>query len=46
MFPRFASNAEAQVIWGGRVKHLLIADFICNISAEKNIKIRSHASKL
>jgi len=36
-------NAEAQVIWGGTVKRLLIAYFIGSISA-KNIKIRSRMS--
>jgi len=44
VFPRFGS-AEAQVIWGGIIKRLLIAYFIGNISA-KRIKIHSYASKL
>jgi len=35
VFPRFAGSAEAQVIWGGTVKRLLIAYFIGNISAKK-----------
>jgi len=30
-FPRFPDSAEAQVIWGGTVKGLLIAYFIGNI---------------
>jgi len=38
-------SAEAQVIWGGIVKHLSIAYFIGNISA-KNVNIHSCASKL
>jgi len=33
-------SVEAQVMWGGTVKRLLIAYFIGNISAKKNIKIR------
>jgi len=33
-FPVFPGSAEAQVIWGGIVKHLLIAYFIGNISAK------------
>ena len=45
MFPVVPGSAEAQVIWSGIVKHLLIACFIGNISA-KNITIRSHVSKL
>jgi len=36
-FPVLPGSAEAQVIWGGRVKHLLIAYFIGNIFAEKNV---------
>jgi len=40
-FPVLPGSAEAQVIRGGIVKCLLIAYFIGNISAEKNIKIRS-----
>jgi len=32
-------SAEAQVIWGGIVKRLLIAYLIGNISVKKNIKI-------
>jgi len=31
----FCQSAEAQVIWGGRVKRLLIAYFIGNISAKE-----------
>jgi len=38
-------SAEAQVIWGGILKHLLIAYFTGNIPA-KNIKICSCVSKL
>jgi len=34
MFSRFAS-AQAQVIWGGIIKHPLIAYFIGNTSAKK-----------
>jgi len=34
-FAVLRGNAEAQVIWGGIVKHLLIAYFIGNISAKK-----------
>jgi len=34
-FPILPGGAEAQVIWGGRVKHVLIAYFISNISAKK-----------
>jgi len=34
-FPVLPGSAEAQVIWGGIVKRLLIAYFIGNISAEK-----------
>ena len=37
-FPISQGNAEAQVIWGGTVKQLLIADLIGNISAEKILK--------
>jgi len=37
-FSALTGSAEAQVIWGGTVKRLLIAYFIGNISA-KNIKI-------
>jgi len=33
VFPVSAGSAEAQVIWGGILKHLLIAYFIGNISA-------------
>ena len=39
-------SAEAQVPWGGIVKRLLIAYFIGNISAKKNIKIHSCVSEL
>jgi len=45
-FPVLPGCAEAQVIWSGIVKCLLIAYFISSISAQKNIKIRSHMSKL
>jgi len=34
-FPLLPGSAEAQVIWGGIVKRLLIARFIGNISAKK-----------
>jgi len=34
-FPVLPGSAEAQVIWGGTVKCLLIAYFIGNISAKK-----------
>jgi len=34
-FPVLLGSTEAQVIWGGIVKHLLIAYFIVNISAKK-----------
>ena len=34
-FPVLTGSAEAQVIWGGTVKRLLIAYFIGNISAKK-----------
>jgi len=34
-FPVLPGSAEAQVIWGGILKHLLIAYFIRNISAKK-----------
>ena len=45
MFVVLPGSAKAQASWGGVVKHLLIAYFIGSISA-KNIKIRSHVSKL
>jgi len=35
VFPHFAGSVEAQVIWGGTVKCLLIAYFIGNNSAKK-----------
>jgi len=35
VFLRLPGSAEAHVIWGGTVKHLLIAYFISNISAKK-----------
>jgi len=35
-FPVFPGSAEAQVVWGGILKHLLVAYFIGNISAKKN----------
>jgi len=46
-FPVLPGSAEAQVIWGGKVKYfwILIADFVGNISA-KNIKIHSRMAKL
>jgi len=44
-FPVLPGSAEAQVIWRGIVKRLLIAYFIDKISA-KNIKIGSRVSKL
>jgi len=34
-FPVLPGSAEAQVIWGGILKRLLIAYFIGNISAKK-----------
>jgi len=34
-FPVLPGSAEAQVIWGGIVKHILIAYFIGDISAKK-----------
>jgi len=37
-FPVLSGSAEAQVIWGGTVKHLLIAYFIINISTKKTSK--------
>jgi len=45
-FPVLPGTAEALIIWGGTVKRLLIAYFISNISGKKNIKMRSHISKL
>jgi len=45
-FPILPGSAEAQVIRGGTVKRLLIAYFIGNISAKKNIKMRSRKSSL
>jgi len=44
-FPVLPGSAEAQVIWGGTVKRILVAYFIGNISA-KNIKMCSRMSKL
>jgi len=38
-------SVETQVIWGGRVKRLLVVYFIRNISS-KNIKMHSRLSKL
>jgi len=35
MFPILPGSAEAQVIWGGVVKRLLIAYFIDSIAAKK-----------
>jgi len=43
--PVLPGSTEAQVIWGGIVKHPLIAYIIGNISA-RNIKICSWVSKL
>ena len=37
-FPALPGNAEAQAIWAGIVKHLLIAYFIGYISAKKILK--------
>jgi len=37
-FPILPGSAEAQVIWGGIVKHLFIAYFIHNISTKKIFK--------
>ena len=37
-FPILPGSAEAQVIWGGTVKRLLIAYFIRNNSAKKTSK--------
>ena len=45
MFPVLPGSAEARVIWGGIVKRLLIAHFVCNIS-DKNIKICSRVAEL
>ena len=48
VFPRFVGSAEAQVIWGGIVKRLLIAYFIGNICAKKiskSIHVRQSYSK-
>jgi len=44
-FSVLPDSTKAQVIWGGLVKRLFVAYIISNISA-KNIKIRSHVSKL
>jgi len=45
VLPRFDRSAEAQAIWGGIVKRLLIAYFIGNISAKKISKsIHVHQS--
>jgi len=35
-FPVLPGSAEAQVIWGGILKYILIAYFIGNISANKH----------
>jgi len=43
-FPILLGSAEAQVISCSRVKCLLVAYFINNISVKKNIKIRSYMS--
>jgi len=43
VFPVLPGSAEAQVIWRGIVKRLLVAYFIEKMSA-KNIKILSRAS--
>jgi len=44
-FPILPGSAEAQVIWGGTIKRLLIAYFIGDIYA-KHIKMRLRMSKL
>jgi len=46
-FPILPGSAEAQVIWGGTVRRLLIACFIGNISAKKwkSIHVRQSYSK-
>ena len=44
-FPILPGSAEAQIIWGGILKRLLIAYFILTIMS-KNIKIRSSISEL
>jgi len=41
-FPVLQGSAEAQFIWGGIVKRLLIAYLIGNISAKKYIKKSIH----
>jgi len=46
VFPVLLGSAEAQVIWDGIIKRLLITYFIGSTSAKKNIKIRSRVSKL
>jgi len=46
VFPRFARYAEAQVIWGGIVKRLLIACFIGDTSAKKYQNAFTYMSKL
>jgi len=45
-FPVLPASAEEQVVGCGIVKCLLIAYFIGNTPAKKNIKIRTHVSKL
>ena len=45
-FPVLPGSAEAQVIWGSILKHLLIAYFIGNISAKKYQNLFSCVSKL
>ena len=47
-FRVLSGSAEAQVIWGGVVKRLLIAYFIANITAKKvskSIHVRQSYSK-
>jgi len=46
VFPVLAGSAEAQVILGGTVKHLLKIVYVIGNSSAKNIKIRSQVSKL
>jgi len=45
-FPVLPGSAEARVIWGGTIKHVLIACFISVTFLPKNIKMRSRVSKL
>jgi len=46
VFPLFPGSAVAHVVWGDVVKCLLIVYIIGNISAKKNIKMRSRLLKL